>query len=152
DCPPIKPDREPNLLALYSSYAAVRQANQAKLSRPLLPSINMIDGKATQFDNGLYAALDQAYYQGLKGKLLGRVELMQRIYEKVGKDSEAAPFLAAGLDLAGVKVEVANNAAKQRLLADFEANEVQSKPIGFYTWNDGLRKCFRFVRFFQHPF
>src|SRR5438105_339184 len=79
DCPEIKPDREPDLLTLYPSYAAVRQA---KLSRPPLPSVNMIDGKATQFDNGLYAALDQAYYRGLKGKLLGHVELVRRLAEK----------------------------------------------------------------------
>jgi hypothetical protein len=149
DCPEIKPDREPELLTLYPSYAAVRQA---KLSRPLLPSVNILDGKATQFDNGLYAALDQAYYRGLKGKLLGHVELVRRLADKVGKQGEAAAFLAAGLELADIHVDVADQAAKQRLLADFEADEVRSKPSGFYTWNDTLKSCFRFLRFFQHSF
>jgi hypothetical protein len=149
DCPEIKPDREGELLTLYPSYAAVRQV---KLSRGVLPSVNMLDGKATQFDNGLYAALDQAYYRGLAGKLLGHVELVQRLAAKVGKDGAAAPFLAAGLSLADVKIEVTDKAAVQAYLAAFAANEVQSKPIGFYTWNDTLKKCFRFLRFFQHKF
>src|SRR5262249_53826807 len=43
-------------------------------------------------------------------------------------------------------------AKKQQWLRDFEADEVQSKPIGFYTWNDTLKKCFLFLRFFQHKF
>src|SRR5438128_5933250 len=87
DCPEIKPDREADLLALYPSYAAVRQA---KLTRPLLPSVNMLDGKATQFDNGLYAALDQMYYRGLKDKVLGHVELVRRIHDKLERKREAA--------------------------------------------------------------
>jgi len=72
DCPAIKPDQEAELLRLYPSYAVLRGQ---KFHLPLLPSINMLDGKAKQFDDGLYAALDQAYYLGLKGKLLSHVEL-----------------------------------------------------------------------------
>ena len=80
----------------------------------------------------------QAYYQGLKGKLRSHVELVRRLYEKVGKDSAAAPFLAAALELAGVQVEVRRPAAKDALSARVPGQRGRSKPIGFYTWNETL--------------
>ena len=150
DSPLIRPDFEPGLLTLYPSYAAAVAA--APVRGSVLPSVNLIDGKAKQFDDGLYAALDRAYYKGLRGRLVSHVELVRRLYEKAGKDSPAAPYLAAGLELAGVSVEPADPAAKARLLRAFRENEVASKPIGFYTWDDTLAACFRFLRFFQQEF
>lgn len=149
DVPMIRPDQEPDLLNLHASYAA---AVKAASGRVVLPSVNMLDGKAKQFDDGLYAALDRANYVGQGEALPSHVDLVKRLYEKAGKDDVAAPFLAAGLELAGVRVEVANVAAKNRFLTDFRGNEVLSKPIGFYTWDDKLGDCFRFLRFFQYQF
>jgi hypothetical protein len=150
DFPLIKPDQEPDLLTLHSSYAKAVGPNPE--ARSVLPSVNLLDGKAKQFDDGLYAALDEAYYKGLENKLLSHVAFVRRLYDKVGKDSVAAPFLAAGLELAGVQVDAANASEKARLLGEFRGDEVQSKPIGSYTWNDTLGSCFRFLRFFQRPF
>ncbi|HEX5106665.1 MAG TPA: hypothetical protein VFV87_22750, partial [Pirellulaceae bacterium] len=31
------------------------------------------------------------------------------------------------------------------------SNPALAKPIGFYTWNDDLKKCWSFMRFFQNP-
>jgi hypothetical protein len=148
----VRPDSDAQLMTLYPSYAAAADSVKQDYRRTFLPSINMLDGKAKQFDDGLYAALDQAYYRGLDGKLRGHVQLVQRLYDKVGKDSVAAPFLAAGLELAGAKVEVTDRAKKDAFLSQFQANEVASKPIGFYTWNETLAACFRFLRFFQRQF
>jgi hypothetical protein len=67
--------------------------------------------------------------------VLSHVELVKRIFDQAGKHGPAAPFLAAGLELAGVQVAVSNTSAKDRWLAEFSANELTSKPIGFYTWN-----------------
>jgi hypothetical protein len=150
DIAPTDPGQEAALLTLHPSYTAA--AAIASSDRTVLPSVNLIDGKAKQFDDGLYAALDQAYYQGLDGTLRSHVELVRRIYDKLDPDSAAAPFLAAALELAGVRVPVRDTAAKDRWLRDFEANEVVSKPIGFYTWNGTLSACFRFLRFLQHSF
>jgi hypothetical protein len=147
DVPAIKPDLELDLLLLHPSYAAAR-GNKAGV----LPSVNMIDGKAKQFDDGLYAALDQAYYQGLKGTLQSHVELVRRIHEKLDPNSPAAAYLAAGLELAGVTVPTADPKGKDQLLANFRADENRSKPIGFYTWNKKLESRFRFLRFFQKEF
>jgi hypothetical protein len=151
DVPPVKPDVESELLTLFSSYAAAADSVPAGPGL-ILPSVNLLDGKAKQFDDGLYAALDQAYYRGLQGKLQSHVGLVRRLYDRVGPDSPAAPFLAAGLELAGVRVRAADSQARDRLLADFRASEVRSKPIGFYTWNRTLEDCFRFLRFFQREF
>ncbi len=150
DVPIIKPDQEPELLQLHPSYAAA--AKEARYGPALLPSVNLLDGKAKQFDDGLYAAIDLAYYQGLKEKLQSHVQLIRRIADQAGKSSVAAPYLAAGLELGGVKVDVADRTERDRLLAGFRANEAASKPIGFYTWNEQLGALFRFMRYFQQQF
>src|SRR5262249_12894313 len=92
------------------------------------------------------------YYQGLEEKLHSHVQLVRCLFDKVGKGSPAAPFLAAGLELARVHVQVADRGTKERLPANFQSDEVASKPIGFYTWNEPLGACFRFLRFFQTKF
>lgn len=153
DVPPVKPALEDDFLILRPSYSAASAAARKHHSEEvILPSVNMIDGKAKQFDDGLYAALDQAYYQGLAGTLQSHVQLVRNIYDKAGSDNPAAPYLAAGLDLAGISVPVADRREKDKLLRDFLASEIASKPIGFYTWNPSLESCFRFVRFFQKEF
>ncbi len=148
----IRPDGEDDLRALYPSYKAAAEVARKRFRRQLLPSVNVLDGKAKQFDDGLYAALDAAYYRGLDERLQSHVRLVKRLYDKVGKDSAAAPFLAAGLELAGIKVAAANGRRQAEWSRQFLADEVASKPIGFYTWNQTLSDCFRFLRFFQHEF
>jgi hypothetical protein len=151
--PGAKPQEDDDLLVLHPSYAAAVEA--ARTAHPLdavLPSVNLLDGKAKQFDDGLYAALDQAFYRGLHDRLKSHIELVRRIYTIVGKDNVAAPYLAAGLELAGVEVEPADTDGKTKWLEDFRKDEVASKPVGFYTWDKHLEKCFRFLRFFQHEF
>jgi hypothetical protein len=150
DVPLVLPDSEPALLALNSSYASAVAAAKRSFGEPVLPSVNLIDGKAKQFDDGLYAALDQAYYKGAGPTLLSHIDLVKRIYDKVGPDGVASSYLAAGLELAGVKVETASTADKDRRLREFQANELLSKPISFYTWNATLTDCFRFLRYFQN--
>ena len=151
DVPVVRPDVEQDLLTLRSSYAAAVAAMQNR-GVTILPSVNAIDGKAKQFDDGLYAALDQAYYSGLQDKLTSHVDFIRRLAEALGPESEAAPFLAAGLQIAGVSVPVANTAEKDRLLADFESKPLRSKPLGFYNWSPELQQCYRFLKFFQHEF
>ncbi len=147
DTPVLKPDRDAALLKLRPTY---RDA-VASHSR-ILPSVNLIDGKAKQFDDGLYAALDLAYYAGHEDVLRSHVDLVRQIAEKVGPDSPAAPFLAAGLELAGVKIPVADEKAKEKYRQDFENSPLHSKPLGFYNWSPKLAECYRFLKYFQHPF
>jgi hypothetical protein len=147
DTPVLKPDRDASLLQLRATY---RDAIGSR--RQILPSVNLIDGKAKQFDDGLYAALDLAYYAGHDEVLRSHVDLVRQIAEQVGPDSPAAPFLAAGLELAGVIVPVVDVKERERLLAEFEASPLRSKPLGFYNWSPQLAECYRFLKYFQQPF
>ena len=81
DTPMLKPDADAELLELRPSYADAMAKAPAGLT--VLPSINVIDGKAKQFDDGLFAALDLAYYKGLKARLESHVSLIERIHARV---------------------------------------------------------------------
>ena len=37
-----------------------------------------------------------------------------------------------------------------KFVAAFEQNEVESKPISFYTWSEDLKRTFRFLRYLMH--
>jgi hypothetical protein len=153
-------EKEAALADLHPSYAQAASAARSLIGdlaagSALLPSVNLIDGKAKQFDDGLYAALDQAYYSGLDKALQSHVRLVRRMFDAVGPASPAAPFLAAGLELAGQSVDLpdaAARAAKDQWLRDFASDAARSKPIGFYVWNAKLADCWRFLRFFQREF
>lgn len=151
DVPLIKPDEQPELLTLHPSYA------EAVKSAPhwpnVLPSVNLIDGKAKQFDDGLYAALDQAYYQGLEKHLVGHVAFVRRLRDAVADGTPAYDWLTAALLLADGDVETAHASPEvRRFIDNFLLDESRSKPIGFYTWSDPLKRCFRFLRFLQRQF
>jgi hypothetical protein len=146
DVPMVQPDYEGDLLVLHPSYQAALKAAE---HRNPLPSVNLLDGKAKQFDDGLYAAIDLAYFQGVAEKLHSHQKLVQRLLDKVGPDSPAAAYLAAGLTLGGQETPAADKEARQRWITQFNNNPALSKPISFYTWNDELKKCWAFMRFFQ---
>lgn len=145
DVPLIKPDHDQKLLELHPSYAAAASSAQ------VLPSVNLIDGKAKQFDDGLYAAVDLALFQGVADGRFGHIALVKRLLAAVESKSPAAAYLAAGLTLGGVETRVASDSERLELIRKFEANPALSKPIGFYTWNDSLQRCWRFMRYFQEP-
>lgn len=150
DVPLTLPDSEADLLVLHPSYrAALAAAKQNRSWIAPLPSVNLLDGKAKQFDDGLYAALDQAYFTGIQDKLASHQDLVQRILDKVGPESPAAPFLAAGLTVGGRETPANDKAARDEWIRKFESNPSLAKPIGFYTWNPTLQKCWAFMRFFQ---
>src|SRR5262245_28007031 len=146
DVPIVQPDYEADLLVLHPSY---RVAMKAAEHRNPLPSINLLDGKAKQFDDGLYAAIDLAYFQGIADKLAGHQALVQRLLEKVGESSPAAPFLAAGLTLGGRDTAAHDQIARDQWISEFRNSPALAKPISFYTWNDSLKQCWAFMRFFQ---
>jgi hypothetical protein len=150
DTPKLRPDipAEVEWMKLHPSYHAALEA----VRTPVLPSVNLLDGKAKQFDDGLYAALDLAYYSGLEGALRSHVDFIRKLATELGPDSPATPFLAAGLELADVPCEVTDVAARDQFLRDFQANPHFSKPVGFYNWRPELQRCFRFLRFFQQEF
>jgi hypothetical protein len=149
DTPMLKPDFDAALLVLRPSYADAIASGPSSMK--VLPSINLIDGKAKQFDDGLVAALHLAYYRGWKPNLESHVAWIQRLYERVGPRKAASLYLEAGLGIAGVDVEGGQPDHGSSWITRFESDLTYSKPFGFYTWSDELTRVFRFVRFFQQP-
>jgi len=142
---------QPALRTLYPSYqVALNKAGaNDRGHNGTLPSVNLLDGRAKQFDDGLYAAIDLAWFRGQKDHLQSHIDLARKLLAKVGPGSPAAAYLAAGLTLGGVETDVPARAARDKWIHDFERNPALSKPIGFYTSNDDLQHCWRFMRFFQ---
>ena len=136
---------------LYPSYAAAVKA-AGESGHEVLLSINYIDGKAKQVDDGLYAALDLAYYKGMENVFESHVSLIKRLLEKTKSNPKCEAFLAAGLHYADIEIEVQDKKEKVKYRNLFDNISPWSKPIGFYTWNDDLKRCFRFLRFFMYEF
>jgi len=153
DCPLIKPDAEAALLVLRPSYAEAVKAAE-KMGREFLPSANLLDGAAKQFDDGLYAALDLACFRGKIGLGPAVPEFIRAIFDRLPQGSPARPFLAAALELAGRKATLndGEEAEKERLLAGFERNKSRSKPISFYNWTPELQQVWRTFKFLQREF
>ncbi len=149
DVPVLKPDADSALLELRPSYFDAMA--KAPSRERLLPSINVIDGKAKQFDDGLFAAIDRAYYHGLKPGLPGLVGLIERLYSHIPPGSHASAYVAAGLRIAGRDVKPGEPDRAMSWMNRFESTPRYARPFGFYTWNDELTQVFRFMRFFQQP-
>ncbi len=149
DVPMLKPDTDASFFVLRPSYADA--IANAPSGMKVLPSINVIDGKAKQFDDGLVAAIELAHYKGLKPRLQSHVTLIERLQEQVGPASEASAYLAAGLEVAGIKTKTSQQIGASTWFKHFESDPTYSKPVGFYTWSDELSRAFRFMRYFQQP-
>jgi hypothetical protein len=146
--PMLKPDADADLLELRPSYADAMAKAPGSLT--VLPSINMIDGKAKQFDDGLFAAIELAYYNG-NPRLASPVSVIERLKERVAPDSAASAYLAAGLEIARAPAKPAQANLVSSWLSRFESDAMASKPFSFYAWNPELSQAFRFMRFFQQP-
>ena len=148
DVPDLLGEHDAPLQFLYTSYAAAVKKLKAEGYR-LLPSVNLLDGKAKQFDDGLYAELDASFTLG-KFKAYGdTLGLVRGIMDKLDRGSEAYAFLWGALKVGGFLAESqgADPDGTAKLIEIFEADEIQSKPTGFYTWSDELKRTFRFLRF-----
>ncbi len=154
DCPMIKPDVEGSMLMLHPSYRDAVTAARDCGMKNVLPSANLIDGAAKQFDDGLYAAVDLACFRGEVGLLPAVPQWVAAVFSRLPAKSPARAFLAAALELGGEKAPAGdvNQEEKAKWLADFEQDKAASKPIGFYTWTPELQRTWRFYRFLQHEF
>jgi hypothetical protein len=147
DTPMLKPDADADLLELRASYADAIAKAHGRMT--VLPSINMIDGKAKQFDDGLFAAIDLACYKGESPGLESPLSVIKRLDERVSPESAASAYLAAGLKTAGAPAKTIQADQAAAWLSRFETDAMSSKPFSFYTWSEELSRVFRFMRFFQ---
>jgi hypothetical protein len=139
--------------------------SRAPLETPLLPSFSAtgLDAsefapaaalalKAKQFDDGLYAAVEMAADSGL-GPFPAKKNFLLRLLQALGSDSDrsAAAILAAAARLDGQQPQVspAVSGEAEKLQNEFLANELRSKPLGFYTWSKELASIFQRDRMLQ---
>jgi hypothetical protein len=110
--------------------------------------------KAKQFDDGLYAAVEVAADEGLD-RFPGRNGFLLNLLKELsaGNDRSAAAFLTAAAHLGGQQPQVGADVAHdaQVLQQSFLADELRSKPLGFYTWNQELMQVFQRDRMLQTP-
>lgn len=96
-------------------------------------SASMLAVRAKLFDDGLYAAAEAAS-QPAKQALLAAL-------------ANLSPTVTAAARLGGL--DVTTTPAADARAADFLADEQKSKPLGFYTWSDGLGRIFQQDRMLQ---
>ena len=118
-------------------------------------SASVLAQKAKQFDDGLYAAVDIAAQQGA-GTFSGKASLLARVVPSLiqgaGDPSTQAVltvFAAAKLGNQEIALPVAAGEAVQQAMNSFLQDQLRSKPIGFYTWNDHLSAIFKQDRMLQ---
>jgi hypothetical protein len=102
-------------------------------SRPTMVSLSMMALKAKLFDDCLYAATDLAI-QPRKTTLLAGLGQMSSL-------------VAAAARLGGS--DVPTSAAVEHITSDFLNDPRKSKPLGFYTWSENLRRIFQQDRLLQ---
>jgi hypothetical protein len=106
--------------------------------------------KAKQFDDGLYAAVEEAFEVGDDGKR----EMLRRIRARLaaaGARDRGAEVVEAAARLGAVPGNGPDGieAAVVGRLAEFEGDAKRSKTIGFYPWPDELKRVFRQDRMLQ---
>ena len=117
---------------------------------PTFVSAAVLAQKAKQFDDGLYAAVEEALEVGADGKQ----EMLRRLRERLGAagardHGTEVVEAAARLGTVPGKSPDGVEAAVVRRLAEFEGDAKRSKPLGFYPWTDDLKRVFRQDRMLQ---
>jgi hypothetical protein len=144
---------ESELLRLYPDFASAARAVEEAGAR-VLPSLNVLDAKAKQVEDGLMAALERHLVLGSGTDSAGGevVALLRDLRAALASDAAgrdaAADWLTAALALAGSE---GATAGARRLVDAFEADPLRARPIGFHTWSGELERTFRTLRFLQQP-
>lgn len=125
-------------------------------------SAALIAQKTKNFDDGLLSAVESLYQNGadkVKGKkellknLLTVLQTMRVKKEDLKAHAKCQALIYNALSLGGYNAKVSKKVKKIAAdsLKDFLSNKLSSKPIGFYTWNDDLKKIFQQDRYLQRP-
>jgi hypothetical protein len=139
-------------------YPNLRSMN---LPETAFASTSIFMAKAKQFDDGLYAAVEYLCQFGTD-TWIGKPEILQRTaaaLDQMIQDRGIDPsellycqgLLSAAASLGGQDWDLVRDIRKQAeiIKSDFLSEPLESKPLGFYTWNDTLQKIFQQDRLLQ---
>lgn len=152
DVPDVREDRDAPLHRLYASYGqAARDLRDAGYN--VLPSVNMIGGKAKQFDDGLYAAIDAWAVRNAEAGVRDLETLIRQILTELNPANEPYAWLWASLEVGGLIAPdeyPRRPSSAEHFVAEFMASS-DAQPVGFYNWSEELRRVFRMLRYLQQP-
>jgi hypothetical protein len=132
--------------APYSAELAPRARDPGQVGGFVSAAVLAV--KAKQVDDGLYAAVELATHSGagmFRGKRALIDELLARLTGDVGGEAHATLDAAASIG----NERAASPGRAETVRAAFLADELRSKPIGFYTWSEALSRIFREDRLLQ---
>jgi len=141
----VRLDREPQRLRLR-----VEESDHFLFDQPLPGEGHVCAGelmyRAKEIDDGVVAALQLAAQRGV-GKLPAKARMLATL-----ADETRDPLLGAACILGGIKKP--GGLFSRKLPGEDEAkalleDEGKTKPLGFYTWSDSLRRLFRQDRALQ---
>ncbi len=145
-------------------FANRREALRALGNRPVVPSMEVVNGALKPFNDGLYAAVELLAQEPAEGSSLDArglwAGLLQALVARSERSDEpepaaassAAAHVAAAQQLAGIEAQIPSGLTSevQRLTQEFTADPVKARPIGFYTWLPELGSIFRRDRFLAY--
>lgn len=120
-------------------------------------SASVLAQKAKIFDDGLYAAVELAAQQGT-GKHAGKASLLSSLGRALAEMDPATARSAQELVLGAAslghvpvgRLSPSLESKVRKAVETFVADELRSKPIGFYTWSEQLRHIFQQDRMLQN--
>ena len=151
------PDRQ---FSLWDSTAGPAEAPLSAALSTIdstdLVSASILAHKAKVFDDGLYAAVELAAQEGA-GRHPGKVALLASLGRTLAgaarsEANEVQELILGAARLGNVSVAGVPSAVEtrvERAVEVFLADELRSKPIGFYTWSRQLASIFQQDRMLQ---
>lgn len=132
------------------------RATLGQINETAVLSASVLVQKAKIFDDGLYAAVEVAAQEGAGGHA-GRATLLGSLGRALAVadpsvSQTAQELLLGAASLGNVSIgAIPSNVEPvvRHSVEAFLANELRSKPVGFYTWSAELRRIFQQDRMLQ---
>jgi hypothetical protein len=154
DVPDTRSDEPDAMRRLFASYREAAEELEAE-GYSILPSVNMVAGKAKQFDDGLMAALDAWAVSNREQGIRDLEVLLRQVLSRLHPTTDAYAWVWAALEVGGLMSLEEQRRRPPRapeFMSAFLSNDALSRPVGFYNWSEDLQRIFRFLRFLQQPF
>ncbi|MDY0001159.1 MAG: hypothetical protein RBU30_07695 [Polyangia bacterium] len=145
--------------------AALQDLNQR--GGDILPSMEVINGVLKPFNDGLYASIEIGAQLGIDGVFPGKKQFLVDLATAAASaleqaSTETAPHLERGLelvvgamlagdqDVSELPLDPSLVARARQTVDSWLLAALESRPIGFYTWDPVLESVFRQDRFLQN--